>query len=56
MTINTNSLHEIQWLKAKIVTLRQKYERRPSTIKEIRDLERQIKERGGEPEVHAWIK
>lgn len=56
LEINTNRFHEIEWLKAKILSLREKYLRRPSTIKEIRDLERQIRERGGEPEVHSWIK
>lgn len=53
---NTNRLHEIEWLKNKILSLRDKYTRRPSTIREIRDLERQICERGGTPDVHSWIK
>jgi hypothetical protein len=55
LTVNTNRFHEIEWIKAKIRSLENKYLRRPSTIKEIRDLERQIKERGGEPEVHTWM-
>jgi hypothetical protein len=55
LKINTNCLHEIVWLKSKIASLERKYLRRPSTIKEIRDLERQIRERGGEPEQHTWI-
>lgn len=55
LEINHNRLHEIDWLKTKIRSLETKYTRCPSTIKEIRDLERQIKERGGEPEVHAWM-
>jgi hypothetical protein len=38
------------------MSLREKYQRRPSTIKEIKDLERQIVERGGVPESHFWIK
>lgn len=53
---NKNRFHEITWLKEKITRLEPKYERRPSTIKEIRDLERQIRERGDEPEQHSWIK
>jgi hypothetical protein len=53
---NKNRLHEIQCLKTKIMSLREKYQRRPSTIKEIKDLERQIVERGGVPESHFWIK
>lgn len=56
LEINKNRFHEIAWLKSKILSLHEKYMRRPSTIKEIRDLERQIRERGGEPEIHAWIK
>ena len=56
LEINKNRFHEIEWLKSKILSLREKYQRRSSTIKEIRDLERQIRERGGEPEVHSWIK
>jgi len=55
LEINKNRLHEIEWLKSKILSLREKYQRRPSTIKEIRDLERQIRERGGEPECHSWM-
>ena len=55
LEINKNRFHEIEWLKTKILSLREKYQRRPSTIKEIRDLERQIRERGGEPEVHSWM-
>ena len=50
-----NRPYEIEWLKKKIVSLRPKYERRPSTIKEIRDLERRIRHKGGEPETHEWI-
>lgn len=46
---------EIKWLKDKILSLREKFERRPKTIKEIRDLERQIRERDGEPDKHDWI-
>jgi hypothetical protein len=56
LEINKNRFHEIEWIKTKILSLREKYERRPSTIKQIRDLERQIRERGGEPEIHSWIK
>ncbi len=52
---NTNRFHEIRWLKSKIISLQEKYTRRPSTIKQIRDLERQIRERGGQPDVHEWI-
>ena len=52
---NTNRLSEITWLKNKILSLREKYERRPSTIREIRDWERQIRERGGEPDNHDWL-
>jgi hypothetical protein len=55
LRLNANRLHEIDWLKAKIISLEQKYKKRPSTIKEIRDLERQIRERGGEPDTHEWI-
>lgn len=55
LEINKNRFHEIEWLKTKIRSLREKYLRRPSTIKEIRDLERQIRERGGQPEVHSWM-
>jgi len=53
---NTNRIHEIQWLKNKIISLKDKYQKRPRTIKEIRDLERQIRERGAEPDNHDWIK
>lgn len=53
---NSNRLHEIEWIKRKIRSLEEKYMRRPSTIREIRDLERQIRERGGEPENHDWIR
>lgn len=56
LKINTNRLHEIEWLRSKIAGLETKFLRRPSTIKEIKDLERQIRERGGEPEVHTWLK
>ena len=55
LEINKNRFHEIEWLKNKIVSLEPKFKRRPSTIKEIRDLERQIRERGGVPETHTWI-
>lgn len=37
--------HEIEWLEAKIVSLQDKIERRPSTKNEINDLQRQIRER-----------
>jgi hypothetical protein len=47
---------EIKWLKNKILSLREKYERKPSTIKEIRDLERQIRDHDSEPDIHDWIK
>ena len=47
--------HEIAWIKKKIISLQPKFERRPRTIREIRDLERQIKERGGTPDVHDWL-
>ncbi len=53
---NKNRFHEIEWLKSKVRSLQEKYQRRSSTIKEIRDLERQIVERGGVPEIHDWIK
>lgn len=52
---NTNAPHEIEWLKKKILSLQSKYEKRPRTIKQIRDLERQIKERGGMPDKHNWL-
>lgn len=52
---NTNRNSEILWLKDKIQSLRPKYQRRPSTLREIRDLERQILERGGVPESHDWL-
>jgi hypothetical protein len=47
---NTNRLHEIEWLKNKIRSLLPELKRRPRTIRQIRDLERQIRERGGEPD------
>jgi hypothetical protein len=46
---------EIKWLKDKILSLREKFERKPRTIREIRDLERQIRERNGEPDQHDWM-
>ena len=48
-------LSEIKWLKDKILSLREKYKKRPRTIKEIRDLERQIREHGDQPDQHEWI-
>jgi hypothetical protein len=48
-------ISEVKWIKEKILSLRGKYEKRPRTIKEIRDLERQIRERGGEPDKHDWL-
>jgi hypothetical protein len=48
--------NEIRWLKNKILSLREKFEKRPKTIREIKDLERQIRERNGEPDVHEWLK
>lgn len=47
---------EIKWLKDKILSLREKLERKPKTIREIRDLERQIRDRNGEPDQHDWIR
>ena len=37
--------NEIDWLKEKIESLRERAKRQPSTVREIHDLERQIKER-----------
>lgn len=37
--------HEIQWIQNKIDTLKLKLERKPSVAKQIKDLERQIRER-----------
>lgn len=56
MTTQNKKQIEIDWTKAKITSLKDKYLKRPSTIKEIRDLERQIIERGGEPDQLDWIK
>ena len=52
----TQKDNEIRWLKNKILSLREKFEKRPRTIREIKDLERQIRERNGEPDVHEWLK
>lgn len=50
LTSNTARLHEINWCKARIRELIPLLDRKPSTIRQIRDLERQIVERGGAPD------
>jgi len=50
LTSNTNRLHEINWCKARIRELVPLLTKKPSTIRQIRDLERQIVERGGAPD------
>jgi hypothetical protein len=62
-----NAPHEVRWLKNKISNFEPEYtaymksrgERhgtKPKVHKHILDLERQIKERGGVPDNHPWIK
>lgn len=45
---------EIAWIRVSIIGLRAKYERRPRTLRQIRDLERQLRERGGVPDRLPW--
>lgn len=54
-SINPNAAAEVAWTKKKIISLKAKYEKKPSTHKEIKDLERQIRERGGIPDSHDWF-
>jgi hypothetical protein len=44
-TAKSNAAHEIEWLKTKIAGLEKQLEKKPSVAKEIKDLNRQIKER-----------
>jgi hypothetical protein len=55
LDMNNHCSSEIRWIKDRILSLREKFQRRPSTIREIRDLERQIVERGGVPDQHEWL-
>lgn len=58
--------HEVEWTKKKILSLKPEYTKhaarhdrhgtKPAVHKQIMDLERQIKERGGVPDDHDWIR
>jgi hypothetical protein len=50
LNCNRNRQHEIEWTKNKIKSLLPKLAKKPSTMKQIKDLERQIRERGGTPD------
>lgn len=56
LKINKNIPAELRWLENKIESLKDKYNRKPSTAREIRDLMRQIKERGGTLNKPDWFK
>ena len=61
-----NDAHEVNWLRNSILLMKPEYTRqaarhdrhgtKPAMHKHIIDLERQIKERGGVPDDHDWIR